>query len=381
VRARVSTLTAVVALGVTNHILLAGSRVAVSLRALEGGASAATVGVLLALYALLPMFCAVAAGRFSDRVGVRRPMLAGSIGLALGGFVPVVSSGLAVLFVSAVVVGTSFMLFQVALQNATGEIGNPARRTHNFNQLALGYSISGFVGPLLAGFTIDHAGFTACFILLALMPLVPVAVLAAGRLPLPGPRRVPAGAPTGTVLGLLTHRPLRAVFAINVLVAMGWDLHTIIVPIYGAALGLSASQIGLILSSFAAATFLVRVGMRFILRHANEHQVLTLALFIAGAVYMLFPLSHTAPTLMLLSFALGLGLGMGQPMVMSLLHSHAPPGRMGEAAGVRMSLVNSMSVAVPLAFGALGATVGLAPVFWSVGLTLTTGGWLATRGR
>jgi hypothetical protein len=67
-------------------------------------------------------------------------------------------------------------------------------------------------------------------------------------------------------------------------------------------------------------------------------------------------------------------------MVMSLLHTHAPPGRMGEAAGVRMSLVQSMSVAVPLVFGALGASVGIAPVFWSVGVCLMTGGVLARRG-
>jgi len=83
--------------------------------------------------------------------------------------------------------------------------------------------------------------------------------------------------------------------------------------------------------------------------------------------------------LMALSFSLGLGLGMSQPMVMSLLHSHAPPGRMGEAAGVRMSLVQTMSVCVPLAFGALGATIGLTPVFWSVGVCLATGGWLTKR--
>ena len=91
------------------------------------------------------------------------------------------------------------------------------------------------------------------------------------------------------------------------------------------------------------------------------------------------PLRMRARTLTALSFCLGLGLGMSQPMVMSLLHSHAPPGRMGEAAGVRMSLVNSMAFAVPLVFGALGTSVGLAPVFWSVGVFLAAGGWLARR--
>jgi hypothetical protein len=52
---------------------------------------------------------------------------------------------------------------------------------------------------------------------------------------------------------------------------------------------------------------------------------------------------------------------------------------MGEAAGVRMSLVQAMAVAVPLTFGTLGATIGLAPVFWSVGLCLAGGGLLTKR--
>jgi MFS family permease len=373
------TLIGLIGLGIANHVVLTGTRVAVSLEALRLGASTAVVGVLMALFAFLPMLCAVAAGRMSDRVGVRRPMLVGSIALALGAALPALLPGLPALFVSATVVGVSFMLFQVATQNATGEFGGALARAHNFSLLALGYSISGFLGPLVAGITIDHGGFALAFALLAMIPLVPIAVLGTHRLALPGPHPARSEATKGSVLELVTHRKLRRVFLVNVLLAMGWDLHTIVIPIYGAKIGLSASQIGLILASFAAATFVVRFSMRWIVLRFTEHQVLTLALFIAAIVYLAFPLSTTAPTLMALSFALGLGLGMSQPMVMSLLHRHAPPGRMGEAAGVRMSLVQSMAVAVPLAFGALGATVGLTPVFWSVGACLATGGWLTKR--
>lgn len=373
------TLTAMIGLGVLNHIVLTGNRVTVSLEALRLGASTAVVGVLLALYALLPMVCAVAAGRLSDRIGVRRPMLVGSIALAIGSALPALVPGFTALFISATVVGVAFMLFQVPVQNATGELGKPGDRAHNFSQLALGYSISGFVGPLVAGLTIDHGGFAAAFAVLAVLPLIPVAVLAGGRLALPGPHPAREHGKIGSVFELVTHKELRRVFFVNVLLAMGWDLHTIVIPVYGASIGLSASQIGLILASFAAATFVVRFSMRWIVRRFSEHQVLTIAMVVAGIVYLLFPFSHSAPTLMALSFSLGLGLGMSQPMVMSLLHSHAPPGRMGEAAGVRMSLVQSMSVAVPLAFGALGATIGLTPVFWSVGVCLGMGGWLTKR--
>jgi len=374
-------LVALIALGIANHTALAGSRVVVSLEALRLGASTAVVGVLLALYSLLPMLFAVATGRLSDRVGVRRPMLAGSVALVAGSALPALVPGYTALFVSAAVVGVGFMLFQVPVQNATGEMGPPQDRAHNFSLLALGYSISGFCGPLVAGLTIDHGGFAAAFAVLALLPVVPAAILARDRLPLPGPHPARVEGHTGGALELVRHRQLRWVFFVNALLAIGWDLHTIVIPVYGAQIGLSASAIGVILSSFAAATFVVRFSMRWIVRHADERQVLKAALLVAGAVYLLFPFSNGAPALMALSFCLGLGLGMSQPMVMSLLHSHAPAGRMGEAAGVRMSLVQAMAVAVPLAFGALGATAGLTPVFWSVGACLATGGFMTKRVR
>lgn len=373
------TLAILIPLGIANHAVLAGSRVTVSLDALSMGASPFTVGVLIALYAVLPMLLAVAAGRFSDRVGMRRPMLIGTTGIAIGAALPVAFAGMPALFASAAIVGAGFMIFQVAAQNATGELGGPAERARNFSLLALGYSISGFIGPLCAGFGIDHFGFAETFALLALVPFVPLGALASGRLALPRAQPRIVGAHRGGVRALLRHRLLRRALAINALFAVGWDLHTVFVPIYGEQIGLTASAIGLVLSTFAAATFAVRLSMPLLARRFTEQHVLTAALFVAGAVYLAFPFARSAPTLMALSFSLGLALGTGQPMVMALLHTHAPPGRLGEAAGVRMSLVNSMAVAVPLAFGALGASVGLAPVFWSVGACLATGGLLARR--
>jgi MFS family permease len=83
-RFAVSPFGVLIGIGIANHMVLAGSRVAVSLDALAQGADPATVGVLLALYAVLPMVLAIPAGRLADRIGVRRPMLVGSSGIALG---------------------------------------------------------------------------------------------------------------------------------------------------------------------------------------------------------------------------------------------------------------------------------------------------------
>src|SRR6185295_918123 len=126
---------------------------------------------------------------------------------------------------------------------------------------------------------------------------------------------------------LIANGDLRRVFVINAMIALAWELHTLFVPIYGNAIGLSASRIGLILAAFAAATFSIRLTMPLIARRVPEHRVLTSAIYLAALVYLAIPFSRNVTTLMMLSFCLGLGLGVGQPMVMSLLHSLAPPGR------------------------------------------------------
>ena len=124
-------------------------------------------------------------------------------------------------------------------------------RAHNFSLLALGYSISGFLGPLVAGFTIDHGGFAPRSRSWRCCRSCPIVVLGSrGARACPARiRRMPEAA-AGGALELLRIRKLRRVFVINVLLAMGWDLHTIVIPIYGDQIGLSASQIGLILASF-----------------------------------------------------------------------------------------------------------------------------------
>ncbi len=272
-----------IALGIANHIVLAGSRVAVTLYALSLGAGTATVGVLMALYAFLPDCSRSSPGRLTDRIGVRKPMLVGSCGIALGAGAAFAVPGLPSLFVAATLIGVSFMAFQVAAQNATGEMGGAAGRVRNFGLLALGYSVSSIVAPLTVGFAIDHFGFRASFALLMLLPLVPVAVLAADRLRLPGPHPAHAPHPLSRALELVKHRQMRRVFVINALISMAWDMHTIFVPIYGNSIGLSASMIGAILSAFAAATFVVRLAMPVIARRLSEYQVLTVALFLGGA--------------------------------------------------------------------------------------------------
>jgi MFS family permease len=368
-----------VVLGMANHSVLTGTRVIIALDALSFGSSPLTVGTLMALFALMPMVSAIAVGRLSDRIGTRVPSIVGTIGVLIGAGVPVFWRGLPGLVVSATLLGLSFMAFQLATQRAVGEIGGSAERARNFSWLALGYSGSGFIGPLIAGYSIDHLGYTLAFAVLAALPLFPLAVLSSRRIPLPGPQPPSGTGQHGGIRALLRHRTLRNVMVVNVLLSAAWDLHTVFVPIYGERLGLSASEIGIVLALFAIATFVIRLLTPMLVRGRGERDLLMTSLYIAGLIYLLFPFAQSFVLLGVASFVLGLALGSGQPIVLSLLHAHAPSGRVGETVGVRMSLINTSAVAIPLLFGAVGTTLGLTPVFWSMGVFLTSGGWFARR--
>ena len=282
-RARRRAFATLLALGILNHAALTGARVDVALDALARGASPATVGLLTALFALLPMLSAVAIGRYSDRVGARAPMIAGSAGLAAATLLPAIAPGFLSLYAAALLIGFSFTVFQVALQHVTGEMGEPAKRVKRFSLLALAFSVSGILGPFAAGFAIDHFGHRATFALLAALPVVPLAILATRRVPIPPPVAHAARAKESRSLDLMRHPSMRRLLAINALFALGWDLHTVFVPIYGAQLGLSASRIGTVLAVFGVATFAVRVAMPWVAARATETQVLAGALFYTAA--------------------------------------------------------------------------------------------------
>jgi hypothetical protein len=76
---------------------------------------------------------------------------------------------------------------------------------------------------------------------------------------------------------------------------------------------------------------------------------------------------------------LGLGLGAAQPNVMSLLHDRSPAGRIGEALGVRTTIMNTSHVVLPLVFGAFGSVVGAGPAFWLMAIVLGAGSWTSWR--
>ena len=371
---------------VLSHLTYTGSRIALTLYALNLHASSFTVGLLMSLLAVVPMFFAVLIGRWTDRTGIVKPALIALSLLFVGTALPGLLRSVDSLYAASVLIGSGFMLIHIAVNNAVGHVSTAEHRKRDFGHLALGFSTSSVFGPVVAGFAIDHAGTHGAtghantFLILAAFPLLAAGALMVVRRTAPRAGFTAIPPENARVMDLLRDERLRAVFIVSGLLSMGWDLFTFMVPLQGARIGLSASTIGIIMGTFGAATFVVRLAMPWIARHCSEWQTLAGALAVTAFVYLLFPLFTAVPVLMALAFLLGLGLGACQPMVMSLIHIAAPAGRTGEAVGVRTTVMNASHTVLPLTFGALGALFGgLTPIFWILAVIMGGSAWFAAR--
>lgn len=373
-------ITLIFLLTILPHMAFAGARVTLSLFALHLGATPFTVGIIISLIAVVPMVYSVSWGRRIDRTGIYKPMLLGAA-LVLAALLLVFAlPRIETLFAVSVLAGSGFMLYHICVNQAAALVGRPEDRARNFSVLALAFSTSGFVGPVTAGFAIDGIGHRNTFLLCAGFMVATLLLIRHRKHVISRHHRAIAHTPEKHEGSLLRIPAMLRIFVVSGLLSMCWDLYTFVMPIHGSGIGLSASTIGLILGSFGSAIFVFRLILPWIVHRFNERKLLIAAMVLTGCMLALIPLVKSVPLLMAVSFVLGIGLGGTQPIIMAMLYAKAPPGRGAEAVGMRTLLLNITQAGIPMIFGALGAWMGMAPVFIAMGTALLAGAWYARRG-
>jgi MFS family permease len=358
------------------HACMTGFRMAAPLMALREGYSPVAVGMLLALFALAPVFMALPAGRYADRRGLKKPVAMAVVIASAGAAVSVAFPVFGVLCVTALACGAATGLAMISLQRHVGRLANNATELKQvFSWMAIGPSISNFLGPFAAGVMIDSFGFRAAFLLLALLPSL--AWVWVRHTVEHEPVAPELRQSSGSSWNLLKDAGFRRLMLINWMLSSCWDVHTFLVPVLGHERGLSATVIGSILGAFALAATTIRVLMPWLAARLRESVVIGSAMGATALLFAVYPLAQAAWAMAVLSILLGLALGSVQPMIMSTLHQMTPHHRHGEALGLRAMAINGSSVVMPLLFGSVGALVGVGAVFWMVGAVVGAGAPLA----
>lgn len=362
----------------TNHVVMRGTTLCVLLTAVHLGASPVLVGLLAALFNAPVVFTSVAMGRVFDRGNARLPLLIAALVMSAGTLAAFLWGGLWPLFVVSLAVGTGYNVFVVGGHQQVGRHGGPADKVANYSMSMQANSLANFIAPIITGFAIDGIGHANTFLMLAVLPLLSAAVLASGVL-----KFVPADAPAagagakrrGNALELLRPPLMRRIFTGAVLAFVALNFYYFLVPVYGVQVGLSASQIGMIVGALGVSMVLVRGFAPMVARRVRPWQMMIVSIAATGIGLMVLPLFSQLGSLLAISFALGLVLGAGAPLALALMNEASPEGRGGEVMGLRLSILNGMQTVVPLGAGAISGAVGVAPVFAGLGLALLAGAY------
>ena len=366
------------------HSAMAGLRLAGPLQALREGYSAWSVGLLMALFAAAPVLLALHSGRLADRLGYHRPVYLAAalatVGVGLAVLSTLVGGWLhfGLLCAAASFAGSGANMGMLTIQRTAGLSARDAtERVRIFSWLGIAPAFANVLGPVSVGFMIDAQGFAAAYLMLLALPLATVlSARQVPRQPPPAPLEVPAGR---RAWDLLAAPGMKRLLVINWLLSMCWDVHTFAVPILGHERAFSASTIGLILGTFTLSVTAVRLVIPAVAHRLDEKQVLCGAMLGTALVFAVYPLAGSPWLMGACATLLGLTLGAVQPMIMSTLHRLTPDQRHGEALAFRSMAINASSTVMPLVFGATGAVVGAAVLFWAVGGAVAVGAWLARR--
>lgn len=355
-----------------------GYRIAATLFAVDLGAGPLQTGLLFALWGLFPFVLSVYAGRMADRFDNRLLMYYGLTGFTCSLALPFVWPGVPGLYLSAALGGLTSMLFVVATQNLIGVLSSARTRTRNFSFYALGESGAAIVGPILVGLSIDAVRHPHTFLLLAVVNAACLGLLFARRATIPNTVRHEDRKEARSAKELLALPELRKALLANGVVMAGLDLFGLYMPVYTHALGFNATTIGLIMAAFGVAGIVTRLAIPPFTARWGEHAMMAGALALSAIAFITVPFTIDPLLLGAASFALGLGLGCGQPLSMILSFNAAPPGRSAEAIAMRLAVSYGAHVIIPPVFGAVGAALGLAPIFWTCAMLLG-GGAVLTR--
>lgn len=366
-----------VALALFNMASVRAGRVLLTLYALKLGAEPAAIGLLAASFSIIPLLFSWVSGRWSDRFGSRWLLMIGVVGSSSGMLLPYFMPSLTTIFIAGALSGLSMTFCNVSLQNLVGLLSAPELRAKNFSNYTVAGSVAAFIGPLIAGFSIDHTGYDyACLIVVALA-VVPFSMLVLHGARLPRGSR--EDKPTGNLWHALTMPAVWPVLAASSMGQIATDFFQFYMPVYAHDAGLSPSAIGIVLAGYSAATFVARIFLPGLVRRWGEQSVLVYAFLLSAAALVVVPfLTHPVP-LTLVSFAIGLGMGCTAPVTMMMMFARSAEGRSGEAMGLRLTVDNLARLVGPVMFGIMAGATGLAAVFWLNAVILGSGGLFARR--
>jgi MFS family permease len=352
-------------------------RITTTYRTVELGLSVVWLGIITAVYAVLPIIVGVQVGRFIDRGHDAATTWIG------GGLLIVACAGFALfpsltaLLIFTAITGTAHLLFVISQQVLCTRCGSgPGAMERAIGNYMVANAVGQGVGPYIVGLTGGSASVPPTQFLFAIAAGGAVLTMATSLLIRPsGVRKSPAerGEPP-PLRDLLFIPGLTTIMLVSVVTVVAQDLIVVYLPLLGAERAMSVGAVGTLLAVRAVASMASR--LLFARLHARLGRIpLTLiSTFVSAGAYALLALPLPLPAMYaaiaLAGFALSISITASIAGVLGI----ASGGAVGTANSLRTMGNRIGPFIIPFLASLIAAATGTGGIFVIIGISLAASG-------
>ncbi|MGW3608086.1 MFS transporter, partial [Micromonospora sp. NPDC005161] len=328
-------------------------RVLVSYRALALGGDALAIGIITALFSLVPLIVAVQVGRAVDRRHAAAVLRTGVVLTAVSVLVVAVSGDLVVLALGNVLLGFGQILTTVSGQGLVPILSKPHELDRRFAGWTLSVSIGQSVGLPLAGLVAaassDERSVATTPALLTMIagavPAAPFAFVLSERSSLAGTSARDVQQSVFRMLAIPGMRP--ALFS-SLVVLTSMDLLSAYLPVLGEQFGFSVILVSLLLTVRTTASVVSRAVLPRLLKSLPRPWLLVSATLCSALPMAAVPLLREPMAMALLLAIAGFFWGIGQPLTMTWVVGLVSQPNRASALSLRLTGNRLGQVLVPL---------------------------------
>jgi MFS family permease len=351
-------------------------RITTTYRAVELDLSVIWLGIITAVYAVLPIGIGVPIGRFIDRGYDAATTWIGGGLLIVGcaGFVLLPS--LPGILLSTALLGTAHLLFVVSQQVQCTRCGTgPGAMERAIGSYMVANAAGQGVGPYIVGLAGGSASVPPTHFLFAVG--VGGAVLTAACALLTrstGAHKLPPERARPPLRELLFAPGLTAIIVVSIVTVVAQDLIVVYLPLLGADRGMTVDAVGTLLVTRAVASMLSRLSFARLHVVFGRIRLTLVSTFVGAVAYALIALPLPLPLMYSAIAVAGFALSIAITASIAGVLAIASGGAIGTANSLRTMASRIGQFVIPILASFIAAAVGTGSIFVIIGISLAASG-------
>ncbi len=350
----------------------------ITYRALELDASPTMIGVIAALYALLPVLFALSFGRWVGTLGEGRFVILGTASMSLAAGLLVFAQSIPLLAVAAALSGLSHLACMVGGQTLVSLRSPNDQYEKYFGYYTFSASLGQMLGPIIAVLVAGSTGVipkstTTAFAVAALFAIAALIPIINWRNEEPTVRAAQREEGALRSAGsLLKNRKIFSAIYTSMAISSVGDILVVFLPLLGNEKSFSAFSIGVIIAVRAGASMLSRIYLGKLSEKFATERILIVSTIISLTACAAMAFASNVYLLAIIVVIAGFALGVGQPLTMSMVSLATAPEDRALAVSARLTGNRFGQFILPAGAGVLASSSGTSAVFIALSIFLAT---------